>query len=172
MVSHRLKYSKQRKLKMKEKTQKIIDDFVEMIGHLGSGIGLSKAACQLYALLFIKGEPLSLDEMVKELKMSKGNVSVNIRTLENWGAVKKIWEKGSRKDFYQCEEDVPKVVIRRLQEGLDKRLNLLRGFIEKAKVESDIKQIKKLEQLVSQAETVLGFLKEENIGLIFPQGQE
>ncbi len=154
---------------MDEKTQKIIDDFVEMIGHIGSSIGLSKAACQLYALLFIKGEPLSLDEMVEHLKMSKGNISINIRTLENWGAVRKIWEKGSRKDFYQCEEDIPQIVIKRLREGLDKRLGLLKGFIEKAKHESDIKQIKKLEELVSRAEVVLGFLKEGNIRLLFPE---
>ncbi|MDD5454219.1 MAG: hypothetical protein PHW62_01805 [Candidatus Ratteibacteria bacterium] len=150
---------------MDKKTQKVIDEFVEMIGHLGTGIGLSKAACQLYALLFIKGEPLSLDEMTKELKMSKGNVSINIRTLENWGAVRKIWEKGSRKDFYQCEENVSKVIVKRLREGLDKRLNLLKEFIERAKADSDLKQIGKLANLVLQAETILGLLKEENIRL-------
>lgn len=148
-------------------TQKIIDNFVELIGHLGTGIGLSKAACQLYALLFIRGEPLSLDDMTEELKMSKGNVSINIRTLENWGAVRKIWKKGSRKDFYQCEEDIPRIVITRLREGLNKRLILMKSFIEKAKNESDIGQIRKLEKLVSEAETALKFLREENIYLLF-----
>jgi DNA-binding transcriptional regulator GbsR (MarR family) len=153
---------------MDEKTQKIIDEFVEMIGHLGSKIGLSKVACQLYALLFIKGKPLSLDEMMEYLKMSKGNISINIRALENWGAVKKVWKKGSRKDFYQSEEDIPKIVITRLREGLDKRLGLIKEFIEKRGTKSDIKQIKKLEKLVSQAETALKFLERENIRLFFP----
>jgi len=157
---------------MDEKTQEIIDEFVEMMGHLGSSIGLSKVACQLYALLFIKGKPLSLDEMMNYLKMSKGNISINIRALEGWGAVKKIWRKGSRKDFYQCEEDIPKIVIKRIREGLDKRLNLLKEFIERAKAEPDIKQIRKLEDLNSKAETALGFLKEENIKLIFPDNKK
>ena len=83
--------------------------------------------------------------------------------LEGWGAVKKIWRKGSRKDFYQCEEDIPKIVITRLREGLGKRLGLIKEFIEKAKQESNTKQIKKLEKLISQAEVALEFLKEENI---------
>ena len=157
---------------MVDKTQRIIDDFVEMIGHLGLGVGLSKAACQLYALLFIKGEPLSLDEMTEQLRMSKGNVSINIRTLENWGAVRKIWEKGSRKDFYQCEEDVSKIVIKRIREGLDKRFLLIKAFIKKAENQPDMTQVKKLKKFASQAEIALGFLKEENIRLIFPEGKE
>lgn len=152
---------------MDEKTQETIDEFVEMMGHFGSGIGLSKVACQLYALLFIKGKPLSLDEMMDYLKMSKGNISINIRALESWGAVKKIWRKGSRKDFYQCEEDIPRIVVTRLREGSNKRLALIKSFIEKAKKELDIKQIRKLEELVSEAEMALKFLREENIRLLF-----
>lgn len=152
-----------------EKTQKIIDDFVEMMGHLGTGIGLSKVACQLYALLFIKGESLSLDEMMEYLKMSKGNISINIRALENWGAVEKIWEKGSRKDFYQCKEDISQIVITRLREGLGKRLKLVKEFLERAKAISESKQIIKLESMISQAEDVLKLLKEENLRLLFPK---
>lgn len=157
---------------MDEKTKRIIDEFVEMMGHLGAGIGLSKVACQLYALLFIKGKPLSLDEMMEELKMSKGNISINIRALEGWGAVRKVWRKGSRKDFYQCEEDIPKIALNRIHEGLGKRIELIKEFIENANAETEIKQIKKLEKMVSQAETALGFLKEENIQLIFPKNRD
>lgn len=148
---------------MDETNKKVIDEFVEMMGHLGSGIGLSKVACQLYALLFIKVKPLSLDEMMDYLKMSKGNISINIRALEGWGAVRKVWKKGSRKDFYQCEENVPQIVLTRLQEGLVKRLGLIKGFIKKTNAESEIKQIKKLEQLVSQAEMALEFLRKQDI---------
>ena len=151
------------------KDQDTIDEFVEVIGHLGAGIGLSKVACQLYAFLFIQGKPLSLDEMAEGLKISKGNVSINIRALENWGAVKKIWKKGSRKDFYSCEEDIPKIVITRLREGLSKRIGLVKGFVEKAQGKSDTEQIKKLERLVSQATIALEFLSEENIRLLLPK---
>jgi len=44
-------------------------------------------------------KPLSLDTIVEKLKMSKGSVSLNIRELEKWDAVKKIWVNGTRKDF-------------------------------------------------------------------------
>ncbi|HIE43489.1 MAG TPA: MarR family transcriptional regulator [Candidatus Omnitrophica bacterium] len=152
--------------------QNIVDEFVETMGHIGAGIGLSKVACQLYALLFIKGEPLSLSQMAEELKVSKGNVSVNIRALESWGAVRKVWKKGSRRDFYQCEEDIPRIVITRLREGLGKRLATIKEFIERAKSTSNGKQIQKLEELILKAEEILKFLKEENIRLFFPKGEK
>lgn len=99
------------------------DNFVESIGQLSASLGLSRLAGQLYAMLYISGRPLSLDDMVETLKISKGNASVNIRELEKWGAVKKVWVKGSRKDFYEAELDVFKVVSSRLKEGLHRRLS-------------------------------------------------
>ena len=155
---------------MKDSIQDTVDNFVETVGHLGTSIGLSKVACQLYALLFIRGEPLSLDRMAEELGVSKGNVSINIRTLESWGAVRKIWKKGSRKDFYQCEEDIPKIVITRLREGLGKRLGVVQEFIERSKDNSNSLQIAKLENLVSHTEKIVEFLTEENMQLLFPKG--
>ncbi len=101
----------------------IRDNFVESIGQLGASVGLSRVAGQLYAMLYLNEHPLSLDDMVETLKISKGNVSVNIRELEKWGAVRKIWVKGSRKDFYLPEMDIWKIVSERLRVGLQRRLS-------------------------------------------------
>ncbi len=135
------------------------DDFVELIGNMGAGLGLSKAACQLYALLYIKAKPLSLDAMSEELGTSKGNVSVNIRALERWGAVKKVWKKGSRKDYYRAEEDIGKIVLARLQEGAGKRVDALKDYIDKHKVGEDAKQLKKLEGHLGRTESLLKTLE-------------
>ena len=84
---------------MKKEIQQLQDDFIETVGELCASFSISRIVGQLYALLYINREPVSLDDMVERLNVSKGNVSVNIRILENWGAVRKAWIKGSRKNF-------------------------------------------------------------------------
>ncbi|MCK4437261.1 hypothetical protein KAU86_04865 [bacterium] len=108
---------------MNSKLEKSVDGFVESIGQLGSNLGLNKMAAQLYALLFMSNDPLSLDDMMKRLKVSKGNVSVNVRELEKWGAARKVWVKGDRRDFYKAELDVFKIITERLKTGLTRRMD-------------------------------------------------
>ncbi len=132
------------------------DDFVELVGNMGAGIGLSKTACQLYALLYIKAKPLSLDAMAESLGISKGNVSVNIRILERWEAVKKIWRKGSRKDYYRAEEDIDRIVLTRLKEGAGRRVEALMDYIEENKDGKENKQLEKLAEYVKRLEMMLG----------------
>ena len=103
--------------------EKIRDEFAEIAGQLSARLGLSRTVGQLYALLFLSGEPLCLDYMVERLKVSKGSVSTNIRELEKWGAVRKVWVKGSRKDFYEANPDTLKIVINRFKGGIQERLN-------------------------------------------------
>lgn len=108
---------------MNPKLEKARDNFIETVGQLSASLGLSRVAGQLYALLYLGNGPLSLDDMVKVLKISKGNVSVNIRELEKWGAVRKVWVKGSRRDYYGAELDVLKVASNQLKEGLQRRMD-------------------------------------------------
>ena len=56
------------------------------------------------------------------LKISKGGVSVNIRELERWGAVKKVWVQGSRKDFYVANSDFVNVGYVRMKNRMKKML--------------------------------------------------
>ena len=86
------------------------DNIIESAGRTTQGFGLGRIIGQLYALLFFSKEPLSLDDMAQELKVSKGSVSTNIRELEKWGAVKQVWVKGSRKDYYEAEDDFLKIM--------------------------------------------------------------
>ncbi|GAI58857.1 unnamed protein product [marine sediment metagenome] len=91
---------------MTEDLIKARDNFVEGIGYLASTAGLNRVIGQLYAMLFLSNEPLCLDDMAERLKISKGNASVNIRELEKLRVVRKVWVKGSRKDFYEAELDL------------------------------------------------------------------
>lgn len=118
-----------------------IDNFIESVGNFGASLGISKVVAQLYALLYIWPEPLSLDDMCELLKISKGNASMNIRYLEQWNAVKKTWQKGSRKDYYEVNPDIEKIVFNRLKEGLERRINDFMQNIEK--IEENLQAIEK-----------------------------
>lgn len=98
-------------------------DFIRTIGELGANLGLNRSVGQIYGILYMSDKPLSLDAIVEKLKMSKGSVSINIRELERWGAVKKIWVSGSRKDFYEADSDFTNIIYKRIKGRLEKIIN-------------------------------------------------
>ena len=127
--------------------EKIRDEFTEIAGQLSARLGLSRTVGQLYALLFLSDQPLCLDYMLERLKISKGSVSTNIRELEKWGAVRKVWVKGSRKDFYEANPDTLKIVINRFTLGIQQRLNeMSEGINRFEKVISEIESSLPIEE--------------------------
>ncbi len=116
---------------MNSKLKVIEEEFIETIGQLSESLSINRIVGQLYALLFLSPGPLSLDDMVDKLKISKGNASVNIRELERWNAVKKVWIKGERKNFYRANLDVLKIVINCFKNGLIQRMKKTTDKIEK-----------------------------------------
>lgn len=115
---------------MNDRLEKAQNKFIEGIGRMSDPFGLNRFVAQLYALLYLNSKPLSLDEIAEALGASKGNVSINIRELEKWGAVKNVWVKGSRKDFYQAEPDVKKVFLNKVKSAIQKRTSELSSLIE------------------------------------------
>ena len=162
---------------MNEDLLKASDRFIEGIGHLATTVGVSRVIGQLYAMLFLSNKPLCLDDMVDRLRISKGNASVNIRELEKLGIVRKVWVKGSRKDFYEAELDFQRIVntavigaVRRRAEVALATVVETENLVEKAQAamnEEDSKTaelyLKKLQILRKFHGFVEGFL--ENISL-------
>jgi len=91
---------------MEAELERLRDEVIFKLGQITHKIGLNKSMGRLYAALYFSQRPLAFDELVKICAVSKGNVSINIRRLEKWGAVKKIWVKDSRKDHYEAEKDI------------------------------------------------------------------
>lgn len=94
------------------------DKIIEKIRNLCERFGLNSCVAQIFVVLYLSKGYLSLDDLSQRLKMSKGNVSVNIRELERWQAVRKIWVKGSRKDYYEAELDIKKVFLSKVKTSL------------------------------------------------------
>jgi DNA-binding transcriptional regulator GbsR (MarR family) len=54
----------------------------------------------------VSHEPLSAEQIMEELQISRGNVSMNLRDLINWGIVRRTSVAGDRRDFFTTEADV------------------------------------------------------------------
>jgi len=101
------------------------DAFVRLAGEMAENFSFNRSVGQIYGVLYVSREPLALEDIAKRLGMSKGNASINLRALEGWGAVRPVWVAGSRKDHYEANRDLKALLLRRVEEGLSKRLDLL-----------------------------------------------
>ncbi len=81
-------------------------NFIQAWGTLGSNWGINKAMAQIHALLLLATEPLSAEDIMDELQMSRGNVNMNLRALMDWGIVRKENKVGERKEFFSTGKDV------------------------------------------------------------------
>jgi DNA-binding transcriptional regulator GbsR (MarR family) len=138
---------------MNKKTEKIKDNFIEAIGILGESLGLNRTVCQIYAFLYMSGQPVTHAEISKSLEMSKGSVSINLRKLEEWNAVEKVWKKGHARNFYRANEDIESIIFQKLKTGMEKRVGWLKTLIEN--IEKDIKKGKKRDSTLDNYEEKL-----------------
>ena len=85
--------------------------FVDGVGTAADASGvLSRLQGRIFALLYLRAEPLSLDDIAAELEQSKSNISVQIRGLADWHLVRARSVTGSRKDHYEAATDLWQVM--------------------------------------------------------------
>lgn len=89
--------------------KKARDEFVGQWGALGTQWGINRTMAQIHALLMTAPEPLSTDEVMAELEISRGNAHTNLKDLVAWGLVRVVLKKGERREFFEAEKDVWKV---------------------------------------------------------------
>lgn len=117
--------------KKNENFEKALDSFIDAAGKISANmLGMvNKVGGQIYALLFLSRNPLSLDEIAETLKISKSNISINIRLLEDTKLVRKVWVKGSRKDFYEATRENPRHILKdffdRIRQGVDESIRII-----------------------------------------------
>lgn len=68
--------------------------------------GISRTMAEVHALLYISGEPLCTDDIMERLDISRGNASMSLRALLDWGIVERAHKRGDRKEYFNCEQDV------------------------------------------------------------------
>ncbi|MEZ5013747.1 MAG: transcriptional regulator [Chitinophagales bacterium] len=98
-------------------------EFIQNWGSLGSQWGINRTMAQIHALLLISPDPLTTEQIMEELQISRGNTSMNVRELINWQLVKKHHLAGERREYFSAEKDIWKVFLHILRERKKRELD-------------------------------------------------
>jgi len=140
------------------------EKFISTWGSLGTLWGINKAMAQIQALLFISTKPLTMEEIMEDLKISRGNTSMNLRQLMDWGIVTKKLIVGERKEFFTTEKDVQELARHIAKERSRREIQpVIKVLKELSNIKNDgtvktqelIKQTKALHDLAETADTML-----------------
>jgi len=80
--------------------------FIRRWGEMGASWGISRTMAEIHALLYLSSSPLCTDDVMNHLEISRGNASMNLRQLVNWGLIERVHQRGDRKEYFQAETDV------------------------------------------------------------------
>lgn len=131
--------------------------FISSWGAFGSHWGINRTMAQIHALLLISAQPLTQDEIMETLQISRGNVNMNIRELISWNLVERQILPGERKEYFSAEKDIWKVATlimkERKKRELDPMLKLL-GQLEQVDGDRKDKETKQFIDTVSNIKKV------------------
>ena len=132
--------------------------FIESWGSMGILWGINRSMARIHAFLLISEEPVDSEEISSYLNISRGNTSMCLKELRNWGVVQRVNVSGDRRDFYITEPDTWKMLYRialnRKSREFDPALNALRLLL----AETDMTGSEKVYERLSQVEEILGTL--------------
>jgi DNA-binding transcriptional regulator GbsR (MarR family) len=89
--------------------QQAKEQFIQAWGGFGSQWGINRSMAQVHALLMVSPEPLSTDEVMEKLNISRGNANMNLRALIDWTLARRVLKAGERMEYFEAEKDVWKV---------------------------------------------------------------
>ena len=108
-------------------------EFIQAWGALGSKWGINRTMAQINALLLIAPVPLSTEQIMDELGISRGNTNMNVRTLMDWGIVHKVLITGERKEFFRSEKDMWELASRIAEQRKKKEIEPLVKIMDRLK---------------------------------------
>lgn len=139
--------------------------FIQNWGVLGSQWGINRTMAQIHALLLVSPEPLSADEIMNQLKISRGNANMNVRDLMDWGIVEKILKPGERKEFFVAEKDIWTVAMRIVKERKRREVEPILNALNQLKEVDAEKNDKEAQEFVSVINDIQKFANQASKGV-------
>ncbi|MFN8165280.1 MAG: transcriptional regulator [Bacteroidia bacterium] len=133
--------------------------FIQTWGKLASEWGINRTMAQVHALLLISHKPLSTEEVMEELSISRGNANMNLRELVNWTLIHKELVTGDRKEYFVAEKDIWEIAKRIAVERKKREIEpVVRVIDQLTEVEGDRKkaEIKEFVSMMEQLGTFVG----------------
>jgi len=141
---------------MSDLLEEVRQEFIKSWGEMGPAWGINRTMAQIHALLMASPKPLCTDDIMRCLKISRGNANMNTRDLISWGLVKRHVELGNRKEYFIAVSDVWEmlcIILReRKKREIEPVIHTLTSCLEK------IKQVKSSPEAVAFSEHIKNLL--------------
>jgi DNA-binding transcriptional regulator GbsR (MarR family) len=82
------------------------DTFIRRWGEMGQTWGINRTMAEIHALLYITAQPLCTDDVMERLNISRGNASMSLRALCDWGIIRRLHKRGERREYFESLGDV------------------------------------------------------------------
>lgn len=118
-------------------------DFIQTWARLGGEWGINRTMAQVHALLLGTEKPLSTDDVMEELQISRGNANINLRELMNWNLIYRELIPGDRKEYFKAEKNIWEVAKRIARERKRREIEpLLRELSQMEKIDENSAEAK------------------------------
>jgi len=118
------------------------DLFIRRWGEMGQTWGINRTMAEIHALLYICGMPLCTDDVMERLNISRGNASMSLRALCDWGIIRRLHKRGERREYFESLTDVWDM------------FSIIAAERKRREMDPVLETIKQCQQMLSQA--VLG----------------
>ena len=137
--------------------------FIQQWGALGSSWGISRTMAQIQAVLLLSPEPMTADDLMEELGISRGNVSMSLKSLIDWGVATKEYKAGERKEYFKAEKDIYRVATQVAHERRKRELEPVLHMLESIKGMDDQEVSKsKREEMKKVGSNILDLAKKSD----------
>lgn len=134
------------------------EKYIQTWGTFATNWGINRTMAQVHALLLASGKPLSTDEVMEQLEISRGNANMNLRALIDWGIVRKEFIKGDRKEYFVAEKDVWYLFKQITKERRKREIEPVISFLEELRNidDNDSEEAKEFIRLMDDFSSVTG----------------
>jgi DNA-binding transcriptional regulator GbsR (MarR family) len=82
------------------------DLFIRRWGEMGQTWGINRTMAEIHAFLYVSAQPRCTDDVMERLNISRGNASMSLRALCDWGIVRRLHKRGERREYFESLGDV------------------------------------------------------------------
>ena len=107
----------------KDRVDPAVLKVADAVGALIENWGFKRNMGRMWTVLYLEDHPLTAGDLGERLGLSTGAVSMLLAELLQWGAVKKTWVVGDRREHFEPETSIWKMVSRVFR---DRELNWIR----------------------------------------------
>jgi DNA-binding transcriptional regulator GbsR (MarR family) len=122
-------------------------ELIEYIGRNTEKDGIQPVAARIMALLMVMDkEEYTFDEIVREMQISKGSVSIALRNLEIRGVIEYLTYPGDRKKYYRIISKDVNAILAEAEKRIKQHVDMIDQIVS-LKTDQDSKTVRLLKSI-------------------------